>query len=128
MLIIRRTRFDLFQLRKLGGDKHFLCLPACDALIQCVVPDRGEKLHIFLKALTHCLFLQAFIIIKYSFYHFCLRQKYSGDLLYMHAVIFCWSLFMGAVTPGAAIISTVTNAICALLQHFSFNLTSQGTL
>lgn len=35
---------------------------------------------------------------------------------------------MGAVTPGAAIISTVMNAIRALLQDFSFNLTSQGIL
>lgn len=118
MIIIRRTRFNLFQLRNREEVSVYLCLPPHDMVIQCLVPDSGEKLHIFLNALTHGLCLQTFIMIKYSLYHFCFRQKYSGDLIYMHGVISCWSLFMGAMTPGTAIISTVVNAVCALLQHF----------
>ena len=43
--------------------------------------DSEEMLYIFLNALTHGLCLQAPIVIKYSLYHFCLRQKYSGDLI-----------------------------------------------
>lgn len=58
-----------------------LYLPSRDMVIQCLVPDSGEKLHVFLNALAHGLRLQTLIMIKYSLYHFCLKQKYSGDLI-----------------------------------------------
>jgi len=60
MIIIRRIRFGVFQLRKRGGDKCFLCLPSCDTP-NVLYLTLGKAAH-----LPKCSYAQPFLASIYN--------------------------------------------------------------